>query len=138
MLKGPPIFYSHIHIPTTMLLVHIAREVNFNIHGQYVVIFITWAMQHLCIPIFTCQNTAAYRKYMFVIKNGETTKSWKEKQPRKTMLKYGKGMYENYFKSCSILQRENRIVSFLYGLRALNDSKISFSILLHIFIYSKC
>ena len=99
LLKGPPIFCSHIHkirssFLTTILLVQIAWELNFNMQGQYVVIFITWAMQHLYLPIFTCQNTAAYRKYMFVIKNGETTKSWKEKQLRKTMLKYSKGMYK--------------------------------------------
>ena len=85
LLKGPPIFCSHIHkirssFLTTILLVQIAWELNFNMQGQYVVIFITWAMQHLYLPIFTCQNTAAYRKYMFVIKNGETTKSYVEKR----------------------------------------------------------
>ena len=48
--------------------------------SQYIDFFNTWAMQHLYLPIFTCQNTAAYRKYMFVIKNGETTKSYVEKR----------------------------------------------------------
>ena len=48
--------------------------------SQYIGFFDTCAMQHLYLPIFTCQNTAAYRKYMFVIKNGETTKSYVEKR----------------------------------------------------------
>ena len=73
-------YFLFSDLPTTILLVQIAWELNFNMQGQYVVIFITWAMQHLYLPIFTCQNTAAYRKYMFVIKNGETTKSYVEKR----------------------------------------------------------